>query len=135
MEHRQQIHLSRIIRQILLNDSAQVNLMQVLQQILLDEKLKFVRVWWYKPMIFQTVIVTHLCTVQHLWPFLKSDRVNLVTPAIPLFTQCPGDTVLTGTGKIDPARKFKCILLLYFEYEASEIKKTSVRIKWIWAAS
>jgi len=25
-----------------------------------------------------------------------------------LFTQCPGDTVQTGTGKNDPARKFKC---------------------------
>ena len=25
-----------------------------------------------------------------------------------LFTQCPGDTVQTGTGKVDPARKFKC---------------------------
>ena len=24
------------------------------------------------------------------------------------FTQCPGDTVQTGTGKVDPARKFKC---------------------------
>ena len=25
-----------------------------------------------------------------------------------LFSQCPGDTVQTGTGKVDPARKFKC---------------------------
>ena len=25
-----------------------------------------------------------------------------------LFTQCPGDTVQTGTGKVVPARKFKC---------------------------
>jgi len=25
-----------------------------------------------------------------------------------LFTQCPGDTVQTGTGKVDPTRKFKC---------------------------
>ena len=25
-----------------------------------------------------------------------------------LFTQCLGDTVQTGTGKVDPARKFKC---------------------------
>ena len=25
-----------------------------------------------------------------------------------LFTQCPGDTVQTGTGKVDPSRKFKC---------------------------
>ena len=46
----------------------------------------------------------------HLWTFskskfnLKSDHVNLVL----LFTQCPGDTIKTGTGKVDPARKFKC---------------------------
>ena len=25
-----------------------------------------------------------------------------------LYTQCPGDAVQTGTGKVDPARKFKC---------------------------
>ena len=25
-----------------------------------------------------------------------------------LFTQCLGDTVQIGTGKVDPARKFKC---------------------------
>ena len=25
-----------------------------------------------------------------------------------LFTRCPGGTVQTGTGKVDPARKFKC---------------------------
>ena len=25
-----------------------------------------------------------------------------------LFTKCPGDTVQTGTGKVDPAQKFKC---------------------------
>ena len=25
-----------------------------------------------------------------------------------LLTQSPGDTVQTGTGKVDPARKFKC---------------------------
>jgi len=25
-----------------------------------------------------------------------------------LFIQCPGDTVQTGTGKVDLARKFKC---------------------------
>ena len=25
-----------------------------------------------------------------------------------LFIQCPGDTVQTGTGKVDQARKFKC---------------------------
>jgi len=25
-----------------------------------------------------------------------------------LFAQCPGDKVHTGTGKVDPARKFKC---------------------------
>jgi len=25
-----------------------------------------------------------------------------------LFKQCPGDTVQTGSGKVDPAQKFKC---------------------------
>ena len=25
-----------------------------------------------------------------------------------LFTQCPGDTIQTGIGKVDPHRKFKC---------------------------
>ena len=25
-----------------------------------------------------------------------------------LFTQCTGDTIQTGTGKVDQARKFKC---------------------------
>ena len=55
----------------------------------------------------------------HPWPFSKSkfnlmsDRVNLVAPArsswvSAIFTQCPVDTVRTGTGKVDPARKFKC---------------------------
>ena len=37
LEHRHQIHLSRIIRQILLNDSTKMNLMPVLQQSLLVE--------------------------------------------------------------------------------------------------
>ena len=39
-----------------------------------------------------------------------SDRVNLVAPASPiysLFTLCPGNSVQTGTGKVDPAWKFK----------------------------
>jgi len=27
-----------------------------------------------------------------------------------LFTQCPGDTVQTGTGKVYPARKLKCTM-------------------------
>ena len=27
-----------------------------------------------------------------------------------LIIQCPGDTVQTGTGKVDPARKFKCTM-------------------------
>jgi len=27
-----------------------------------------------------------------------------------LFTQYPGDTVQTGTGKVDPALKFKCTM-------------------------
>ena len=45
--------------------------------------------------------------------YMKSDRVNLVAPAIScwlsaLLTQCPRGTVQTGTGKVDPARKFKC---------------------------
>ena len=38
---------------------------------------------------------------------LNSDRVNLVARLV-LFTQCPGDTVQTATGKVDSARKFKC---------------------------
>ena len=48
----------------------------------------------------------------HIYKFnLKSDRVDLVAlsywvPA--LFNQCPGDTVQTGIGKDDRARKFKC---------------------------
>ena len=36
--------LSRITRQILLNNSTKVNLMPMLQQILSDENLKFLRV-------------------------------------------------------------------------------------------
>ena len=48
---------------------------------------------------------------------LKSDHVNHVASASPIeclpylpghWTQCPGDAVQTGTGKVDPARKFKC---------------------------
>ena len=41
---------------------------------------------------------------------LKSDRVNLVAPAshIECLFYLPGDTVQTGTGKVDPTRKFKC---------------------------
>jgi len=44
-----------------------------------------------------------------------SDRVNLVAPASPnwvsaSFTQCPGDALQTGTGKLDPAAKFKCTM-------------------------
>ena len=52
--------------------------------------------------------------ITHPWPFskskfnLKSDRINVAAPASPIITQCPGDTVQTGTGKVDPARKFKC---------------------------
>ena len=41
-----------------------------------------------------------------------SDRVILVAPESPrlsvLFTRCLSDTVQTGTGKVDAARKFKC---------------------------
>ena len=44
---------------------------------------------------------------------MKSDRINLLTPASPvdcllLLTYCPCGTVKAGTGKVDPARKFKC---------------------------
>ena len=40
------------------------------------------------------------------------DRVKLVALDSPywvsaLLTQCPGDTIQTGTGKADPGRKFK----------------------------
>ena len=46
----------------------------------------------------------------HLCPLVKVNstynRVNLVVSA--LLVQSPGDTVQTGTGKVDPARKFKC---------------------------
>ena len=70
-------------------------------------------------MLFFSRLFTLVVYRKHLWPFsksefnLKSDRVNLVAPASSywvsaLFTQCPGDTVQTGTGKVDPARKFKC---------------------------
>ena len=53
--------------------------------------------------------------VTHLWPCsksklnLKSDRVNLVAPASPIecLLYLPS-TVQTGTGQVDPARKFKC---------------------------
>ena len=38
--------------------------------------------------------------------YLKSDRVNLATPASPI--ECPGDTLQIQTGNVDPARKFKC---------------------------
>ena len=50
--------------------------------------------------------------IQPIWS-IKSDRVNLVASASPIeclliLTQSPGDTVQTGTGKVDPARNFKC---------------------------
>ena len=45
-----------------------------------------------------------------------------------LYTQCPGDTVQTGTGKVDPTQKFKftaaarvhrkCIIILMPTYKA-----------------
>ena len=42
----------------------------------------------------------------------KSDRVNRVAPAYSpvdcLLCQCLYGTVQTGSGKVDPARKFKC---------------------------
>ncbi len=41
-----------------------------------------------------------------------SDPVDLVAPASPteclLYLPGPVDTEQTGTGKVDPARKFKC---------------------------
>ena len=56
---------------------------------------------------------------------LKSDHVNLVAQAspiecLPMLTHCPGDTVQTGTGKVDPARKFKCTTAAH-EYEHEDI--------------
>ena len=61
----------------------------------------------------------HSSTLTQLWPFskskfnLKSGRVNLVSLAGPIecllyLTTRPGDTVQNGSGKVDPARKFKC---------------------------
>ena len=52
---------------------------------------------------------THLCLFGKsksapIWK-IKSDRVKIVALASPI--ECPGDTVQTGTGKVDPARKFK----------------------------
>ena len=56
--------------------------------------------WW---------LSTHLCPFSKSKFNLKSDRVNLVLLSVCfIYTQCPGDTVQTGTGKVDPARKFKC---------------------------
>jgi len=56
-----------------------------------------------------------------------------------LFTQCPGNTVQTGTGKVDPARKFQCttaaraqLITIYsgrdFEYPNSK-QKLPLRIR------
>ena len=39
---------------------------------------------------------------------LKSDGVNLVAPASPIECLLYLPNVQTGTGKVDPARKFKC---------------------------
>jgi len=51
----------------------------------------------------------------HLSPFSKS-KFNLNSTLLhrlvllsALFTQCPSDTIQTGTGKVDPARKFKLL--------------------------
>ena len=38
-------------------------------------------------------------------PLTIQQKINSVSA---LSTQCPEDTVQTGTGKLDPARKFKC---------------------------
>ena len=52
---------------------------------------------------------------------LKSDRVNLVASARVLlsvcfiYPMCPSDTIKTGTGKVDPVRKFKCTTAATFE--------------------
>ena len=53
-----------------------------------------------------------------------------------LFTQCPGDTVQTGTGKVDPAWKFKCttaaraqvtpVFLGYFRTNSQTDRQTEV---------
>jgi len=37
------------------------------------------------------------------------------------FTQCPGGTVQTGTGKVDPARKCKCTAAARDEQEKSSL--------------
>ena len=44
--------------------------------------------------------------------YMKSDSVNLITPASPVecllfLTQCLCGAVQTGTGKVDPDRKFQ----------------------------
>ena len=38
-------------------------------------------------------------------PLTIQQKINSVSA---LSTQCPGNTVQTGTGNVDPARKFKC---------------------------
>ena len=38
-----------------------------------------------------------------------------------LFTQCLGDTVQTGTGNVDPARKFKCTTAARAEHFVHDI--------------
>ena len=60
MDHRHQIHLSRVIRQSFLNDSARVNLMSVLQQILLDENLKFIRMKRMEKGLLKDVVESRL---------------------------------------------------------------------------
>ena len=69
---------------------------------LIAELLRRIKMFWISIMI-----PTHLWTFSKSKFNLKSDRVNLVAPSA-WFTLCPGDTLQTGTGKVDPARKFKC---------------------------
>ena len=39
---------------------------------------------------------------------VKVNSTYKVCPVSAAFTQCPVDTLQTGTGKVDPAREFKC---------------------------
>ena len=45
---------------------------------------------------------------QYHAPTTLLHRLVLLSSPFALFTQCPGDTVQTGPGKVDPVRKFKC---------------------------
>jgi len=41
-------------------------------------------------------------------PNVRAIQYKLGPERLTRLAQCPGDTVQTGTGKVDPARKFKC---------------------------